>query len=85
MQGVYEASTILLEKSNASQFDYLNKEAYKKYQSKFNIAELKLIRSGKNPKSYTWHHHQEPGDMQLVNTWTHQKTGHTGGRALWGK
>ncbi|MGQ3738818.1 HNH endonuclease [Bacillus sp. FDAARGOS_1420] len=23
--------------------------------------------------------------MQLVNTWTHQKTGHTGGRALWGK
>ncbi|WP_445662062.1 HNH endonuclease [Bacillus sp. FSL R9-9481] len=43
------------------------------------------MRSGKNPKGYTWHHHQEPGTMQLVDTNIHQKTGHTGGRALWGK
>ncbi|MEU9744056.1 HNH endonuclease [Micromonospora chersina] len=31
------------------------------------------------PEGYTWHHHQDPGLMQLVEEWTHAKTGHTGG------
>ncbi|MEM7174094.1 MAG: HNH endonuclease [Bacteroidota bacterium] len=37
------------------------------------------------PPGYTWHHHQEYGVMELVETEIHQKTGHTGGWALWGK
>jgi hypothetical protein len=31
----------------------------------------------------TWHHHQDPGRMQLVPEATHQKTGHIGGSSLW--
>jgi DNase/tRNase domain of colicin-like bacteriocin len=33
---------------------------------------------------FTWHHHQEPGKMQLVPTRIHGRTGHTGGRDIWG-
>ncbi|TKG87918.1 hypothetical protein EYV94_27880 [Puteibacter caeruleilacunae] len=35
------------------------------------------------PKGYTWHHHQNTGRMQLVETDVHAATGHTGGFALW--
>ena len=35
------------------------------------------------PKDYTWHHHQDRGRMQLVERSVHEKTGHTGGFALW--
>ena len=35
------------------------------------------------PKDYTWHHHQQTGRMQLVETKIHRKTGHTGGFAIW--
>jgi RHS repeat-associated protein len=31
------------------------------------------------PEGYTWHHHQEPGLMQLIERGIHAKTGHTGG------
>lgn len=34
------------------------------------------------PKGYTWHHHQDKGRMQLVETEIHAKTGHTGGFSL---
>lgn len=39
---------------------------------------------GDTPDGYTWHHDAEAGKMQLVDTETHQKTGHTGGRSIWG-
>ena len=35
------------------------------------------------PKGYTWHHHQDNGRMQLVESEVHRKTGHTGGFSLW--
>ena len=31
------------------------------------------------PAGFTWHHHQNPGKMQLVEKEIHKKTGHTGG------
>ncbi|WP_026930075.1 HNH endonuclease [Glycomyces tenuis] len=31
------------------------------------------------PAGYTWHHHQDKGLMQLIETGVHRKTGHTGG------
>lgn len=31
------------------------------------------------PDGYTWHHHQEPGLMQLIETEAHKRTAHTGG------
>ena len=39
----------------------------------------------KTPDSYTWHHHQDLGRMQLVETEIHKKTGHTGGHSIYSK
>ena len=33
----------------------------------------------RTPDGYTWHHHQDPGLMQLVDRDIHRQTGHTGG------
>ncbi|MCC2419429.1 HNH endonuclease [Bacillus pacificus] len=51
----------------------------------FFASDIKRMQKGDNPVGHTWHHHQTPGLMQLVNTVVHRQTGHTGGRALWGK
>lgn len=32
----------------------------------------------------TWHHSEEPGVMELVDSSEHRKTGHTGGQVIWG-
>ncbi|MCY7964951.1 T7SS effector LXG polymorphic toxin [Bacillus inaquosorum] len=53
----------------------------KKY---FTEMQLKQISKGKKPKGFTWHHHQNEGIMQLVDADIHGKTGHTGGRNIWG-
>ena len=34
------------------------------------------------PDGFTWHHHQDKGLMQLIDSWVHSKTGHTGGFSL---
>jgi hypothetical protein len=33
----------------------------------------------RTPEGYTWHHHQDPGLMQLIEYDAHRLTGHTGG------
>jgi hypothetical protein len=35
--------------------------------------------TGQRPAGYTWHHHQDSGLMQLVDSRVHAQTGHTGG------
>lgn len=42
------------------------------------------IMDGTAPDGYTWHHDAEPGKIQLVDADIHAKTGHTGGRTVWG-
>lgn len=42
------------------------------------------LRNGITPEGYTWHHSEQPGVLQLVNSDVHANTGHTGGRELWG-
>jgi RHS repeat-associated protein len=37
---------------------------------------------GSTPEGYTWHHHQDPGLMQLVDRVVHRATGHTGGFSM---
>jgi hypothetical protein len=54
-------------------------------RAKFTEEQLEQIRNGETPDGYTWHHHQEPGKMQLVDSAIHRNTRHTGGYALWGK
>lgn len=55
--------------------------------AQFTAAERKLIAEEKQLPGYTWHHHQQPGKMQLVRTKMIRKAlhhvGHTGGYALW--
>ena len=42
------------------------------------------IFDGTAPDGYVWHHDAEAGKLQLVAFETHSRTGHTGGRSLWG-
>ncbi|WP_207652032.1 HNH endonuclease, partial [Clostridium beijerinckii] len=71
------------------QFSFLSKELYEnamkdnKLKEMFTDEELQLFKDGKKPDSYTWHHHQKSGKMQLVDYYEH-KAPHTGGRAYWG-
>ena len=53
-------------------------------RKKFNEEQLEQIKNGDTPDGYVWHHDVEVGKMQLVDSETHQKTGHTGGRSIWG-
>lgn len=53
-------------------------------REQFDDEQLEQIENGDTPDGYTWHHDAEPGKMQLVDTEIHQKTGHTGGRSIWG-
>lgn len=46
--------------------------------------QLRDIGRGRTPRGFTWHHHEDPGRMQLVNRRIHARTGHTGGREIWG-
>ncbi|MEH7252521.1 HNH endonuclease [Neobacillus niacini] len=53
-------------------------------REQFTVEQLAQIRVGETPDGYVWHHHQEPGRLELVNEQTHAQTGHSGGRSLWG-
>ncbi len=58
------------------------------FASKFSPEQLEQIRDGvidgTAPDGYVWHHDAESGKLQLVDFDIHQKTGHTGGREVWG-
>lgn len=55
--------------------------------ARFTAQERKLIMEEKKLPGYTWHHHQQPGRMQLVSSKKHNAAmhgvNHTGGNALW--
>lgn len=53
-------------------------------RAKFTDEQLEQIANGDTPDGYTWHHDAETGKMQLVDSETHAKTGHTGGQNFWG-
>ncbi|MGG3799527.1 HNH endonuclease [Metabacillus fastidiosus] len=46
--------------------------------------DIQGLMNGETPEGYTWHHHEQPGVIQLVDSETHENTGHTGGREIWG-
>ncbi len=55
-------------------------------KQKFTEEQLEKIMDDKpkTPDGFTWHHNEEKGLMQLVDTETHSITRHTGGKAIWG-
>ncbi|MGX2975550.1 HNH endonuclease [Ursidibacter arcticus] len=80
----------LLQASDSKQFAECNaqlKEQIKndpELRAKFTEEQLEQIENGDTPDGYTWHHNEEKGKMQLVDTSVHNKTAHTGGKAIWG-
>lgn len=50
----------------------------------FTAEEIENLKDPVTPTGYDWHHHEDIGKMQLVDEATHQQTGHTGGRVIWG-
>ncbi|UYP21682.1 T7SS effector LXG polymorphic toxin [Bacillus velezensis] len=80
-------------KSRDQHFDKLNKQLYKQIEEDpslikkldLNKDDLLDLQDGITPEKYTWHHHQTPGKMELVDRVIHAKTGHTGGYKIWGK
>ena len=55
-----------------------------KFRSQFTKDQLADIKDGYTPDGYTWHHNEELGKMQLVDSDIHSQTRHTGGRNIWG-
>lgn len=53
-------------------------------RKKFNKRQLEQIANGDKPSGFTWHHNEQEGVMQLVETKVHDATNHTGGRKIWG-
>ncbi len=53
-------------------------------KAQFTDIQLEQIYDGETPDGYTWHHHEQPGKMQLMDTVIHAQSGHTGGMSLWG-
>lgn len=80
----------LYQESDKKQFAECNKqlkEAVEKdpeLAKKFTPEQIEQIKNGDTPDGYTWHHNEEKGKMQLVDSDTHAKTGHTGGKTIWG-
>ncbi|MFD1407536.1 HNH endonuclease [Kroppenstedtia eburnea] len=78
-------------KSDAQQFKYASRRLWdkiknnEKAKSKFTKKQLEALKNGEERiPGLTWHHHQQQGKMQLVESNVHKATGHTGGRDIWG-
>lgn len=73
-----------------TQFAECNKQLQKEVatnselRSVFTEDQLADIEDGYTPEGYTWHHNEEIGKMQLVDSDIHSQTRHTGGRNIWG-
>ena len=80
----------LLKSTDKEQFDYCNKQLKNAIEEtpqlckQFDKEQIQQIREGDTPDGYVWHHNEETGKMQLVDFETHQRTGHTGGKSIWG-
>ena len=76
--------------TDKEQFDECNRQLKEAIENdpelakQFTEEQLEQIKNGDTPDGYTWHHNEEKGKMQLVDAEIHAKTGHTGGKAIWG-
>ena len=72
------------------QFDECNRllkercDSDPEFKSQFDSDQQADIDEGRTPEGYTWHHSEEKGKMQLVDSDIHWETRHTGGRYIWG-
>lgn len=80
----------LYKESDRNQFDYCNQELKNRIannpelREKFTTEQLEQINDNETPDGYTWHHSEVTGRMELVDSDIHARTGHTGGKNIWG-
>ena len=76
--------------TDKKQFTECNKQLFEqirknpKLKSRFSKEQLKEIENFDTPSGYVWHHSEDSGIMELVDSVIHSKTPHTGGRFFWG-
>ena len=71
----YRASKLLYQKIQKSS----------SFAKKFTKKEILEFKSGEVPGKYTWHHHQDKGVLQLVESKIHSEVKHRGGFSIWGE
>lgn len=79
-------------KTDEKQFEYCNRllrEQLKKntkLKNLFSDEQLKPLELTKikTPEGFTWHHNEELGKMELVDSKTHNIAKHVGGKSIWG-
>lgn len=84
----------LFQESNFKQFKKANSDLLEQLDNtpdlrkKFTTEQIEQIKdgitTGAAPDGYVWHHNEEAGVLQLIDEAIHSKTGHTGGREIWG-
>lgn len=73
----------------AKEFKYCNSKlanevkVNSKIGEKFTPEQLAQIGANKAPNGFTWHHTEEVEIIQLVKSDVHDKSRHTGGKAIW--
>lgn len=80
------------EASDATQFELANEQLDLAIVENPDLADeigltdtdINRLALGETPEGFTWHHSENPGELQLVDTEIHSQTAHEGGRALWG-
>ncbi|KRL83170.1 HNH endonuclease [Ligilactobacillus equi] len=77
------SDSVQFHECNQNLYDYAEDNLAEATQI-FDDDQLDQIREGERPEGYTWHHTEETGVMQLVDSDIHRQTAHTGGRFVWG-
>lgn len=80
----------MYESSDYRQFSYANSELVDaaskdtELTSQFTTEQLEQIYAGDTPDDYMWHHNEQLSKLQLIDEEIHAKSGHSGGRSIWG-
>lgn len=70
--------------ANLQLYEAIQQNPSLQYDLGLTDVEVNSLQSNVTPEGYTWHHHEQPGQIQLVESSVHDQTGHTGGRHIWG-
>lgn len=79
-----ESDAVQFHVANSTLYDAIMEDPSLANDLGFSQGDMEMLASGQTPEGFTWHHHEQPGVLQLVDEETHNQTAHTGGRALWG-
>lgn len=70
--------------ANSQLYDAIQTNPHLATEIGLNEMDINLLQHNITPDGYTWHHYEQPGQIQLVESSVHDQTAHTGGRFIWG-